>query len=259
MTARPTTGLPRSTRPRRDRGGCPLYPGTAVSTRPVELTGRRLPLPSAANPAPRLPHSIAEANFTRHHQGFIRIHPSGLPLTCSRRMARRPLGLNSELHTPPLPVTHVEAGTGIEHSPGTTRSSEPPSGQSSRHVRPRVARSVIGARSPVGFRAVAQGEVGAGVDGVGVVEGAAEFVDGGGVAWRVKRVEPDVQGVVVGDDVAGAGEGGADQGVGFVVGAGVAGVGDDRTGEGSRGVERGDADGVVDQFGCAMSAERSPM
>ena len=100
----------------------------------------------------------------------------------------------------------------------------------------------------MGFRAVAQGEVGAGVDGVGVVEGAAEFVDGGGVAWRVKRVEPDVQGVVVGDDVAGAGEGGADQGVGFVVGAGVAGVGDDRTGEGSRGVERGDADAVVDQF-----------
>ena len=45
-----------------------------------------------------------------------------------------------------------------------------------------------------------------------------------------------------------AGEGGADQGVGLVVGAGVAGVGDDRTGEGSRGVERGDADGVVDQF-----------
>jgi hypothetical protein len=29
--------------------------------------------------------------------------------------------------------------------------------------------------------------------------------------------------------------------------------------KGLRGVERGDADGVVDQFGCAMSAERSPM
>ena len=42
-----------------------------------------------------------------------------------------------------------------------------------------------------------------------------------GVPWRG---EPDVQGVGggVGDDVAGAGEGGADQGVGFVVGAGVA-------------------------------------
>ena len=99
----------------------------------------------------------------------------------------------------------------------------------------------------------------AGVDGVGVVEGLAEFVDRGGVSGRGQRVEPDVQGVVVGDDVAGSGEGGADQGVGFVGGAGVAGGGGDRAGERLRGVERGDADGVVDQFGCAMSAERGPM
>ena len=61
----------------------------------------------------------------------------------------------------------------------------------------------------MGFDAVAQGEAGAGVDGVGVVEGLAEFVDGGGVAWRGERVEPDVQGVALGDDVAGAGECGA--------------------------------------------------
>ena len=104
----------------------------------------------------------------------------------------------------------------------------------------------------MGFDAVAQREVGAGVDGVGVVEGVAEFVDGGGVAWRGQRVEADVQGVAVGDDVAGAGQGGADQGVGFVVGAGVAGGGDDRTRQGLGGVERGDADGVVDQFGLGV-------
>jgi hypothetical protein len=60
-------------------------------------------------------------------------------------------------------------------------------------------------RSSVGFDAVAQDEAGAGVDGVGVVEGLAEFVDGGGVPWCGERVEPDVQGVVVGDDVAGSG------------------------------------------------------
>ena len=79
---------------------------------------------------------------------------------------------------------------------------------------------------------------------------SAEFVDGGGVSWRGERVEADAQGGGggVGDDVAGAGEGGADQGVGFVVGAGVAGVGDNRTRQGLCGVERGDADGVVDQF-----------
>src|SRR6478752_2489191 len=108
------------------------------------------------------------------------------------------------------------------------------------------------AGSAVGFDAVAQREVGAGVDGVGVVEGVAEFVDGGGVPWCGQRVEADVQGVAVGDDVAGAGQGGADQGVGFVVGAGVAGGGDDRPGQGLCGVERGDADGVVDQFGFGV-------
>lgn len=68
----------------------------------------------------------------------------------------------------------------------------------------------------MGFDAVAQGQAGAGVDGVGVgvVEGVAEFGDGGGVPWRREWVEPDVQGVGggVGDDVAGAGQGGADQG-----------------------------------------------
>ena len=84
----------------------------------------------------------------------------------------------------------------------------------------------------MGFGAVAQRETGVGVDGVGVVEQLAEFVDGGGVAGRGEWVEADVQGVAVGDDVAGAGQCGADQGVGFVVGAGVAGAGDDRAGEG---------------------------
>ena len=106
----------------------------------------------------------------------------------------------------------------------------------------------------MGFGAVAQGEAGAGVDGVGVVEGVAEFVDGGGVSWRREWVESDVQGVGgrVGDDVAGAGECGADEGVGFVVGAGVAGAGHDHSGQGLRGVVGGDADGVVDQFGFGV-------
>jgi hypothetical protein len=37
------------------------------------------------------------------------------------------------------------------------------------------------------------------------------------MAWRRQGVEADVQGVAVRDDVAGSGEGGADQGVGFVL------------------------------------------
>ena len=57
---------------------------------------------------------------------------------------------------------------------------------------------------------------------------------------------------MVGDDVAGSGQGGADQGVGFVAGAGVAGVGDDRTGQGLGGVVGRDADGVVEQFGFGV-------
>ena len=79
----------------------------------------------------------------------------------------------------------------------------------------------------MGFGAVVQGEGGAWVAGVGVVEELTEFVDGGGVACCGQRVDPDVQGGGgrFGDDVAGAGEGGADQGVGFVVGAAVAGIG----------------------------------
>lgn len=106
----------------------------------------------------------------------------------------------------------------------------------------------------MGFHAVAQGEVGAWVAGFGGVEGLAELVDGGGVAWFGQRVESDVQGVGggVGDDVAGACQGGADQDVGFVGGAGVNGAGDGCECEGLRGVERGDADGMLDQFGFGV-------
>ena len=49
--------------------------------------------------------------MTRHQQRFTHIHPTSLPLTCNPRMEQEPLGLNSELRTPPLPATHVEAGT----------------------------------------------------------------------------------------------------------------------------------------------------
>jgi hypothetical protein len=39
-------------------------------------------------------------------------------LTRRPRMDRGPLGLSPELRTPPLPATHVRAGTGHEHCPG---------------------------------------------------------------------------------------------------------------------------------------------
>jgi hypothetical protein len=74
----------------------------------------------------------AEPTVTKHHQGFSRLHPSGLPLACGPRMERGPLGFSPELRTEPLPATHVGAGTGLEHWPGM-RCRHQPSGLCSTH------------------------------------------------------------------------------------------------------------------------------
>src|ERR1035437_8981321 len=63
-----------------------------------------------------------------------------------------------------------------------------------------------------------------------------------------RGVEADGQDAVVGVNVAAAGQHLADQGVCFVVGAGVAGVDADVSGQGGGGVERGDADRVADHI-----------
>ena len=110
-TLRDTTGV-----------GAPYTPGTAVLTRPA--AGPQ-PAPAASQrpvPAPRRHIPSAGLRMTRHQRGFTSIHPSGLPLACGPRMERAPLGLSPELRTPPLPATHVRAGTGLEHAPGTTPS-----------------------------------------------------------------------------------------------------------------------------------------
>jgi hypothetical protein len=77
-------------------------PPPAASQRPV--------------PTPRSHFHHPELNVTRHHQGFTRVHPSGLPLAdrvhLNPRMERGPLGFSPELRTPPLPATHVRVGTG---------------------------------------------------------------------------------------------------------------------------------------------------
>jgi hypothetical protein len=56
------------------------------------------------------------------------IHPSGLPLTCSRRDGSAALGLPSKLHTPPTKSRRVTPRwrQAIEHGPGTTRSTSHP-------------------------------------------------------------------------------------------------------------------------------------
>ena len=124
--------------------GAPYTPGTAVSSRLTgSLFNRRLPLPSGQSLHPAGTSHRRGSNVTRHHRGFTRVHPSGLPLACDPRMERESLGFFPELRTPPLPATHVRAGTGHGHWPGTTPSTsvEPPIGASTHLVRPRVAPS----------------------------------------------------------------------------------------------------------------------
>ena len=78
----------------------------------MQIPDRRLPLPNGQplHPARNIPSCGARINeaSTEVHA----IHPSGLPLACDPRMERGPLGLYPELRTPPLPATHVRAGTG---------------------------------------------------------------------------------------------------------------------------------------------------
>src|SRR4029453_4414622 len=66
--------------------GAPLYPGTAFTFPGLGITERR--------------------------QGFTHVHLSGLPRCLYPRVEREPLGACFGLHTPPLPATHAEAGTG---------------------------------------------------------------------------------------------------------------------------------------------------
>jgi len=126
-----------------DRGGCPLYSGTAVLIQPTEA----LRLPPAASQRPVLdPSDTSHLRGCRCRsiRGFTYVHPSGLPLACDPRMERGPLGFSLKLPTPPLPATPVEVGTGPEHWPGTTPSTstsvDPPIWESTHTVRPRVAR-----------------------------------------------------------------------------------------------------------------------
>src|SRR5665811_4367 len=58
-------------------------------------------------------------------------------------MEQGPLGLNPELRTPPLPATHVRAGTGhrVLTRNYTTDKVGPPTCEFTRYVRPRVATS----------------------------------------------------------------------------------------------------------------------
>jgi hypothetical protein len=136
------SGLPRSTCARYDRGRAPPWSrdGGAHPAGPYSpaVTCRF----SSASPEPQQHMPSTGLDITRHHRGFTHVRPSGLPLTCDPRMAREPLDLNPELRTPPLPATHVRAGTGIRALTWdyATDISRPPICESTRIKRHRVAR-----------------------------------------------------------------------------------------------------------------------
>ncbi len=73
---------------------------------------------------PSLSANLRRSRITKRHQGFTHVHPSGLSLACGS-----PLGVvrswasPSLLHTPPLPATHGEVGTGSGHLPESSLSS----------------------------------------------------------------------------------------------------------------------------------------
>jgi hypothetical protein len=103
----------------------------------------------AASPTPRCRNPSAESIVTRHHQGFTHVHPSGLPLTCNSRMEQESSGLNPELRTPPLPATHVRAGTGHRTLTRdcTYGISRTPSPQPAEPEHPRVAHADLSRRT----------------------------------------------------------------------------------------------------------------
>ena len=107
----------------------PVSRGRRCSSRLGGLPSRRLPL--SQRPVLRLRSNIpsAELTVTRHQPEVQVLHPSDLPLACSPRMERAPLGFCLMLRTPPgTPATHVRPRPGPEHEPGTTPSIsvEPP-------------------------------------------------------------------------------------------------------------------------------------
>ena len=111
-----------------DRGGRPLYPGDG-GAHPAgrSISGRRLPLPCGQSLHPAAAFHLAGPNVTRHHQGFTRVHPSGLPLACGPRTERGPLGFFPELRTPPLPARTSERGQALDTGPGSHLRHQPTS------------------------------------------------------------------------------------------------------------------------------------
>ena len=135
--ARVTTGVGASSTPRT----AVLFPAER-SPQPAPAASQRPVL------APRYQHPISGAPHYEASTEVYALHPSGLSPRLWPPDGTGALGLFPELRTPPARsrTTHVGAGTGHEHGPGTTlsTSAEPPITCSLVSVRPRVAGPVLG-------------------------------------------------------------------------------------------------------------------
>src|SRR4051794_21796073 len=96
---------------------------------------------ATANPAPRSSVHPPGAHLDETIRRFTRVHPSGLPLAYAPGRIEGRFGFFPELRTPPLPVTHVRAGTGHRTLTRATSSTSPPTSKSTcqLHMRLRVA------------------------------------------------------------------------------------------------------------------------
>jgi hypothetical protein len=98
---------------------------------PSRTEGRAQPAPAALPRlvlSTRFSPSIMRAPFYEASTRVQAIHPSGLPLACSTRDGTgRPWAFPEASHPPDQePTSHAGVGPGLEHGPGTTRSTSHP-------------------------------------------------------------------------------------------------------------------------------------
>jgi hypothetical protein len=135
------TGFPRSTRMRYDRVGCQLYPGSGGVHTTVEASSvAACRFSTARSSSSRHHNPTPGVAVTRHHRWFTLAHPFGLPLTCSTRSERAPLGFPRASH--PAITGHARQGgdrswtlTGVTSSTSSRTSNR----RTTQGVRPRVA------------------------------------------------------------------------------------------------------------------------
>jgi hypothetical protein len=109
---RTTTGFPRSTRTRCDRGGCLLYPGGGGAHPADKKSPADACRFSTASPSTPPPRPTGRGSRITRHQTEVRFRsPVRSAPARDPRMERESFGFPG-LRTPPLPATHAEVGPG---------------------------------------------------------------------------------------------------------------------------------------------------